>query len=85
MLKYYPNYSTHRLYFGEVESPYSQFDIRLLLCSDFCSLAIHVVYYVICKRLLTLQWSDMKAIGPIMAYGSNTSAFVHLLVGHKLG
>ena len=23
-LNYYPNYSTHRLYFGEVEAPYSE-------------------------------------------------------------
>ena len=23
LLNYYPNYSTHRLYFGEVEAPYS--------------------------------------------------------------
>ena len=24
LLNYYPNYSTHRLYFGEVETPYLQ-------------------------------------------------------------
>ena len=38
ILNYYPNYPTHCLYFGEVETPYTSLTLRL----DYCKIYLTV-------------------------------------------
>ena len=53
LLDYYPNYATHRLYFGEVETPY----IRVFLSTDnYCNVAL--VFLLLSFIWHLLLWTD---------------------------
>ena len=44
LLNYYPNYSTRRLYFGEIETPYCKRVLRVLK-----AISVKLIAYVICS------------------------------------